>query len=322
MFQQQQQQQQFFQQQQPPPQQQFHHHHHNHQQQQQFFQQQPPPQQHYKNDEEFDELKRSFKDVAQTDNGYVVRFVLSQGSTDSYILFVNYLNRNPTYKNAPSVYVHPKGRSSPIIDSESRICNCHLLNNWPSIEKTGCRAIHFIYSIYEFLRDNPPAMNPIEAEFKQMEEKYPELAKMSDTELSALAKNPQQIKSFALGLNDSGNSEMSKLTTEINAITSSIENRLLPEARRAEAAIEAKRREYVTVEAEYNDALKKCGMVKESIDVEGTRAKLNAALDGIDKELRALKETGPCGDLNAYAEKYKTLNMAYYKINLIIKSLG
>lgn len=299
------------------------------QQQQPFFKPSHPAQpnfqtpQQYKNDVEFEELKKHFRDAAQTDNGYVVRFQLSQKSSDCYTLFINYLNRNRSFDNAPTVQVYPKGRTCRILDGDSRLCYYNLLENWPALVSHRFRAAHFVYSIYRFFEDNPPVVSPIETEFKEMEEKYPALAKVSDPELSAMMKNPQQVKSFAHAMFDpkGGEDEVAKLTNSITSTTMTIENELIPEARRVEAEIEAKKAEYAKLQGEYTEALEEYKKLRGSISIEDTRAKLDAALDEVDKELRALKEAGPCDDLNAYAEKYKALNMTYYKIKLILDSM-
>lgn len=326
MFQHPQQQQPFF----KPPQSQQPRYQQQQQQQQPFFKPPPPSQpnfqapQQYKNDGEFEELKKHFRDAAQTDNGYAVRFQLSsQKPSDCYTLFINYLNRNRSFDNAPTVQVYPKGRTCRILDAESRLCYYNLLENWPSLVGHRFRAAHFVYSIYRFFEDNPPAVSPIETEYKQMEEKHPGLAKISDPELSAAVKNPQQAKSLARAVFDSkgGNDEVARLSSSVSTTTAAIENELLPEARRVEAEIEAKKAEYTKLQGEYVEALDKYSKLRESISIEDTRAKLSAALDDIDKELRALKEAGPCDDLNAYAEKYKALNMSYYKIKLILESM-
>lgn len=289
--------------------------------QQQYQQQFVHPTQ-YKNDEEFKELKSTFKDSAQTEDGYVVRFTISNSSSDSYVLFVNYMKKNASFENAPTVQVHPKGRISHILDSESRLCNYNLLENWASLASHRFRASYFVYAIYKFFLDNPPTISPVEAEFKQMEDKHPELAKMSDSELFAMEKNPQQIKSFALGKDNTKNDgEIAKLRGDISRIMAEVENEIMPQTRKIDAEIEGQKAEYAALQKEYAEALERYNKLRESIDVAGARTRLNAALDEIDKELRALKGAGPCDDLNAYAEKYKMLNMAYYKINLILKPL-
>ena len=290
------------------------------------YQPQPQPQQQqqqlYKNDEEFHALEKSFGDVAQTNDGYVVRFPLSQKPEDKYVLFMNYLARSSAY-DAPAVYVYPKCRSSRILDANSCLCNHHLLDDWPTIKSCGFPAANLAYSIYRYFTKYPPCVSMDEARAAELESEYPVLNNLSDSDLQDIADNPSHMKSFVYSMADVKGiaDEVAALTKEVKELLASIDGELIPTAHRLGLEVEAKKKEAADLKAEYERAFVQLDVASKSIDVVGAKAKLSEALNEIDRELRALKGAGAKGNIDEYTERYKALNVAYYRVKLMLNAL-